>query len=639
MAEKNQAEWIYEALGKKKGIFGASINSLTDMEEKKIREKMLKYWKEHNDESTEFLVNGAVLCCSRGSDYSILNSADHGVYTDSSETWALANTDDKKFDGFVSCSKWNEEPTVDKHSCRFKLGEWRNVRKSVTINGKYALDTNSYLPCKHGGIISPVTSGQEYTLSTSYNKYPRFLNDDGTVDELIIKKLLLRNMQQMKENEIDALIKLGIYLCVCEDVNKLRKIICCGYITTMANKDISALPLYQHTLLDNFIYVSGWVTTYARFCSLTNKMYISSSCSWEELNDICQKIKKFVVNIKTASEEEPPQKEEWQRRIRRQFLNVKLLETVLLAGNLYNRASHDYLIEKLEVKEDINFIVYTLKYYDGELDYVSAGAFSGETSKGAAALSCGTTVISYLLLIPAVAAAPFAIPLGLICTTSGLVGGGLDSIRANNESKKSKELYLESVDESLFMLRMEDYLSLYFTFSLRVSDLLEHNESIWNDYEKTHLSVSGQKARNSGHLTKDEHRIVNDSLYKTVGKGHIYSINYFDSYLTTKKIKKFNENMKHIKLWHYGDKKYKTISENERMEEFTEISSVEEMFSYMKKKNQVGIDYINELNVVGYDRTNQPTKIIYDYGNGEEKILAENDAIGIMELFKDNSLR
>ena len=237
------------------------------------------------------------------------------------------------------------------------------------------------------------------------------------------------------------------------------------------------------------------------------------------------------------------------------------------------------------------------------------------------------------------AAAPFAIPLGFICTTSGLVGGGLDSIRANNEFKKSKELYLESVDESLFMLRMEDYLSLYFTFSLRVSDLLEHNESIWNDYEKTHLSVSGQKARNSGHLTKDEHRIVSESLYKTVGQGHIYSINYFDSYLTTKKIKKFNENMKHIKLWHYGDKKYKTISENERMEEFTEISSVEEMFSYMKKKNQVGIDYINELNVVGHDRTNQSTKIIYDYGNGEEKILVEKDTIGISELFKDNSLR
>ena len=679
MAEKNQAEWIYEVLGKKKGAFGASIRELTDAEEKKIKDKMLQYWKEHNDESTEFLVNGAILCCSRGSDYSTLNSADHGVYTDSSETGALANTDDKKFDGFVACSKWNDEPLVSKHICRFKLGEWRNVRKSVTINGKYALDTNSYLPCKHGGIISPVTSGQEYTLSKSYNKYPKFLNDDGTVEELIVKKLLLRNIHQMKENEIDALIKLGIYLCVCEDVNIIKKIICCGYITTMANKDISALPLYQHTLLDNFIYVSGWVTTYAKFCSFTNKLYTSSRCSWEKLNDICQKIKEFVLNIKMASEE-LPQNEEEQRRIRRQFLNVKLLDTILLAGNLYNRASHEYLIEKLEVKEDINFIVYTLKYYDGELDYVHSGAFSGETtrkginislqtvyvfsrgsgdifssnkafseilsesiggetSKGAAALSCGTTAIAYLLLIPAVASAPFAIPLGFICTTSGLVGGGLDSIRANNESKKSKELYLDSVDESLFMLRMEDYLSLYFTFSLRVSSLLEHNESIWNDYEKTHPSVSGQKARNSGHLTKDEHRIVNDSSYKILGKGHIYSIDYFSSYLTMKKIKNFNENMKHIKLWNYEEKKYKSIAENERMEEFAEIESIEEMFSYMKKKNQVGIDYINELNVVGYDRTNQPTKIIYDYGNGEEKILAENDAIGIMELFKDNSLR
>ena len=159
------------------------------------------------------------------------------------------------------------------------------------------------------------------------------------------------------------------------------------------------------------------------------------------------------------------------------------------------------------------------------------------------------------MLIPAVAAAPFAITLGLICTTSGLVGGGLDSIRANNESKKIKELYLESVDESLFILRMEDYLSLYFTFSLRVSNLPEYNGSVWNDYDKSHSSLSGQKARNVGYLTKDEYRIDSDATYKLLGKGYIYSINYFDSYLTIKKIKNFNENMKHIKLWHYGDKK------------------------------------------------------------------------------------
>jgi hypothetical protein len=679
MAEKNQAEWIYEVLGKKKGAWGSSINFLTDVEEKTIKEKMAQYWKEHNNESTEFLVNGAVLCCDKGSGLARLSSKDHGVYTDSTETMALANEEDKSiFGNFGNCSvlaSMIKNPSQLNVTCRFKQQSWTNVRKGVVINGKATLDTNSCLTCLYGGVITPVTSGQEYTLSTSYNKYPRFLNDDSTIDELIVKKLLLRNIQQMKNNEIDALIKLGIYLCVCEDANIIKKIICCGYITTKSTDKISDLPLYQHTLLDNFIYVSGWVTTYARFCSLTNKLYTSSRCSWTELNDICQKIKEFVSNIKVASEEEP-QKDEEQRRMRRQFLNVKLLETILLAGNLYNRATHDYLIEKLEVKEDINFIVYTLGYYDGELDYVPAGAFSGETtreginislqtvyvfsrgagdifssnkpfseilsesiggetSKGAAALSCGTTVISYLLLIPAVAAAPFAIPLGFICTTSGLVGGGLDSIRANNESKKSKELYLESVDESLFMLRMEDYLSLYFTFSLRVSGLLEHNESIWNDYEKTHPSVSGQKARNAGHLTKDEYRIVNDSSYKILGKGHMYSINYFDSYLTTRKIKKFNENMKHIKLWNYKDKEYKTISENERMEEFTEISSIEEIFSYMKKKNQVGVYYINELNVVGHDRTTQPTKIIYDYGNGETHIITESGTISINALFED----
>ena len=32
-------------------------------------------------------------------------------------------------------------------------------------------------------------------------------------------------------------------------------------------------------------------------------------------------------------------------------------------------------------------------------------------------------------------------------------------------------------------------------------------------------------------------------------------------------------------------------------------------------------------------------KIIYDYWNGEEKILEENDVMGILELFKNNSLR
>ena len=52
-----------------------------------------------------------------------------------------------------------------------------------------------------------------------------------------------------------------------------------------------------------------------------------------------------------------------------------------------------------------------------------------------------------------------------------------------------------------------------------------------------------------------------------------------------------------------------------------------------------GISNMSKLDIIGYDGTGQPTKIIYDYGNGEEKILVEKDVIGILDLFKDNSLR
>ena len=55
MEEKSQAEWIYEVLGKKKGAFGASIRELTDADEKKIREEMLRYWKELIMKALNFL--------------------------------------------------------------------------------------------------------------------------------------------------------------------------------------------------------------------------------------------------------------------------------------------------------------------------------------------------------------------------------------------------------------------------------------------------------------------------------------------------------------------------------------------------------------------------------------------------------
>ena len=678
MAEKNQAEWIYEVLGKKKGAFGASIRELTDADEKKIREEMLRYWKEHNDESTEFLVNGAVLCCSRGSDYSTLNSADHGVYTDSSETGALANTDDKKFDGFVACSKWNDEPLVSKHICRFKLGEWRNVRKSVTINGKYALDTNSYLPCKHGGIISPVTSGQEYTLSKSYNKYPKFLNDDGTVDELIIKKLLLRNMQQMKENEIDALIKLGIYLCVCTDVARLRKIICCAYLKQFYRNEVEE-QFYQYTLLDNFKYVLSWTTAYARFCSLRNRVDIKFPPTWDKLGNTAAKLKRYV-NEKIFSDAKPDVDRTEVDAIKMQILNVKLLDTILLAGNIYTTMSDIDRVHSIEFDSGANtgVLLYNLRYHDGELTkssvliqeglkmervdkytvtpilqeayiYITSGdnkfdsiaeisnsaigSVDAKNSGKTTVITWGTAGISIALsIIPALASAPFAAPLGFACTVTGLAAGEADAGRRSDETSTNKQLYLDANNKNTNVIRMSECMSLYTAITLRTTPILKKSESTWQDY-KRELKSRKYNSKSSGKLTPDDNMTAGDMKIDALGNNYSYYVSIFDSYKTATRIKNFNDNMLHLKIWNNREGRYRTISENEGLEEFKELKTIPEVFDYMNKLNDENVLYMNELDIVGHDRTGQDAKFIYDNGNGEIKEISD-DVISLLYLFR-----
>ena len=664
MEEKNQAEWIYEVLGKKKGILGASIRELTDADEKKIREEMLRYWKEHNDESTEFLVNGAVLCCIRGSDYSTLDSADHGVYTDSSEMGALANTGDKKFDGFVSCSKWNEEPLVAKHSCRFKLGEWRNVRKNVSINGKYALDTNSYLPCKHGGIISPVTSGQEYTLGKSYNKYPKFLNDDGTVDELVVKKLLIRNLSVMKENEIDSLIKLGIYLCVCTDVEKLRKIICCAYLKQFYRNEVEE-QFYQYTLLDNFISVSSWATAYARFCSLRNRVDTKFSPTWDKLGNVAAKLKRYV-NEKTIYDAKPDVDRTEVYSIKMQILNVKLLDTILLAGNIYATVSDINRVYSIKFDSGSNtgVMVYNLRYYDGELEkkrvivqdgihmrdvdkyiitpilqeayiyittddnkFDSIRAISEKmkestkvkSSGEATVITWGTAAISILLVTPALSTLPFAGPLGLACTVTGLATGVGDADRIDKETMINNQMYLDANDENINVIRMSECMSLYTAITLRTTPILKKNESTWQDYKRA-LNNRKLDSKSKGKFKPDEKNIiVNNLRTATLGNNYIYYVSIFDSYYTNELIKNFNDNMLHLKIWNNREGRYRTISENEGLEEFKKLKTISEVFDYMNKRNDENILYMNELDIVGHDRTGRPGKFIYDYGNGESK--------------------
>ena len=138
----------------------------------------------------------------------------------------------------------------------------------------------------------------------------------------------------------------------------------------------------------------------------------------------------------------------------------------------------------------------------------------------------------------------------------------------------------------------------------------------------------------------DMKRIDADEEEYIAGKTDKFgSYRFIEGEYTQERIKNFNDNMKHIRLWDYSEKKYVTITDNEKMEEFNELKDIDELYEYMITEAPDGISNIGKLDIIGYDGTNQPTKIVYDYGNGEEKILVEKDVIGIFDLFKDNSLR
>ena len=102
---------------------------------------------------------------------------------------------------------------------------------------------------------------------------------------------------------------------------------------------------------------------------------------------------------------------------------------------------------------------------------------------------------------------------------------------------------------------------------------------------------------------------------------------------TSERIKNFNDNMLHLKIWNNREGRYMTIAENEGLEEFKDINSFEELWAYMNKRNDEGVIYINELDIVGHDRTGRPGKFIYDYGNGESKEISEN-VISLLYLFR-----
>ena len=113
------------------------------------------------------------------------------------------------------------------------------------------------------------------------------------------------------------------------------------------------------------------------------------------------------------------------------------------------------------------------------------------------------------------------------------------------------------------------------------------------------------------------------------------SYRFIEGEYTQERINNFNDNMKHIRLWDYSEKKYVTITENEKMEEFIEVKNIDELYEYMITEAPDGISNIGKLDIIGYDGTNQPTKIIYDYGNGEINIITESGTLSLGILFEN----
>ena len=182
---------------------------------------------------------------------------------------------------------------------------------------------------------------------------------------------------------------------------------------------------------------------------------------------------------------------------------------------------------------------------------------------------------------------------------------------------------------------------------MRKKESLEFMEDGWKKYRMMLYAGANMEYTDSeGNIRIIETEPVLLDIYDEVIKpyilGKIPSLGSFritEGEETPERIKNFNDNMKHVKIWGAHKNRYISIAENEGLEEFKDINSFEELWAYMNKRNDEGVIYINELDIIGYDGTNQPTKIVYDYGNGEEKILEENDVMGILDLFKDNSLR
>ena len=126
--------------------------------------------------------------------------------------------------------------------------------------------------------------------------------------------------------------------------------------------------------------------------------------------------------------------------------------------------------------------------------------------------------------------------------------------------------------------------------------------------------------------------------YISWDKQSLYNYKIIKNEYMQKYIDNFNDNMKHIRISGENGAGIpippKTISEEEKMDEFQEINNLDELITYMHKLTKNDEYYLYALSVVGLDGTGFSGRITYKSDNGEEKIIDEYGVLYLGDLFK-----
>ena len=178
---------------------------------------------------------------------------------------------------------------------------------------------------------------------------------------------------------------------------------------------------------------------------------------------------------------------------------------------------------------------------------------------------------------------------------------------------------------------------------MRRTEAVEFRDDVWKKYRMMQYAGANMEYTDSkGNIRVIETEPVLLDVFDEAIKPYILgktpslgSFRITEGEETLELIQNFNDNMLHLKIWNNREGRYRTISENEGLEEFKDINSFEELWEYMNKRNDENILYMNELDIVGHDRTGRPGKFIYDYGNGESKKLSIN-IVDLLSLLSEN---